>query len=93
MAEKVNFRFWDMPCQQMLLQAPETGPDDDCQYEYGVKEIAFCLISLQLAGKYILSFWKSGVNHAEKSWFFKSVNIFKQQFTIIITQKLSCIWE
>lgn len=34
----------------MLLQAPETGPDDDCQYEYGVKEIAFCLIPLQLAG-------------------------------------------
>lgn len=39
-----------MPCQQMLLQAPETGPDDDCQYEYGVKEIAFCLMPLQLAG-------------------------------------------
>lgn len=83
-----------MPCQWMLLQAPETGPGDDCQYSYecGMKEIAFCLISLQRAGKYILSFWESVANHAEKAWFLKSVNIFKQ-LKIIITQKLSCIWE
>lgn len=61
------------------------------QYEYGMKEIAFCLISLQLAGKYILSFWKSVANYAKKSWFFKSLNILNQQFKIIITQKLSCL--
>lgn len=49
------------------------------QYKYGMKQIAFCLTSLQLAGKYILSFLKSVANYAEKSWFFKSVNIFKKQ--------------
>lgn len=54
-----------------------------------MKEIAFPLIPLQFAGKQSLSFWKSVANYPEKSWFFKSINIFKQQLKIIITQKQS----